>query len=111
MYWHPSMIQDILDQTLFEIRNPDITNDAHVSCFVQAMEILFDFWEDGKPGFPDIEEMSKAEDTLEMIKNELSQAKACPRSNPGTQAGKRKRKGAKQPARKPKNGRKRSGTS
>ncbi|KAI3572348.1 hypothetical protein IWW34DRAFT_637712 [Fusarium oxysporum f. sp. albedinis] len=66
MYWHPSMIQDILDQTLFEIRNPDITNDAHVSCFVQAMEILFDFWEDGKPGFPDIEEMSKAEDTLEV---------------------------------------------
>ncbi|KAK2670062.1 Zn(2)-C6 fungal-type DNA-binding domain, partial [Fusarium oxysporum f. sp. vasinfectum] len=86
MYWHPSMIQDILDQTFFEIHNPDITNDAHVSCFVQAMEILFDFWEDGKPGFPDIEEMPKAEDTLEMIKNELSQAKACPRSNPGTQA-------------------------
>ncbi|PNP76374.1 hypothetical protein FNYG_10286 [Fusarium nygamai] len=66
MYWHPSMIQDILDQTLFEIHNPDITNDAHVSCFVQAMEILFDFWEDGKPGFPDIEEMPKAEDTLEV---------------------------------------------
>ncbi|EXM15370.1 hypothetical protein FOTG_16290 [Fusarium oxysporum f. sp. vasinfectum 25433] len=111
MYWHPSILQDILDQTLFEIRYPDITNDAHVGCFVQAMEILFDFWEDGEPGFPDIEEMPKAEDTLEMIKNELSQAKACPRSNPGTQAGKRKRKEAKQPARKPKNGRKRSGTS
>ncbi|KAH7471952.1 hypothetical protein FOMA001_g12903 [Fusarium oxysporum f. sp. matthiolae] len=66
MYWHPSMIQDILDQTLFEIRNPDITNDAHVSCFVQVMEVLFDFWEDGKPGFPDIEEMPKAEETLEV---------------------------------------------
>ncbi|EGU78558.1 hypothetical protein FOXB_10931, partial [Fusarium oxysporum f. sp. conglutinans Fo5176] len=86
MYWHPSMIQDILDQTLFEIHNPDITNDAHVSCFVQAIEIALDFWEDGEPGFPDIKEKRKAEETFQMIKEELSPGKACPRPNPGAQA-------------------------
>ncbi|EXL63691.1 hypothetical protein FOPG_20036, partial [Fusarium oxysporum f. sp. conglutinans race 2 54008] len=65
MYWHPSMTQDILDQTLLEIRNSDITNDSHVSCFVQAIEIVLDFWEDGEPGFPDIKEKPKARETLE----------------------------------------------
>ncbi|PCD22218.1 hypothetical protein AU210_016009 [Fusarium oxysporum f. sp. radicis-cucumerinum] len=66
MYWHPSMTQDILDQTLLEIRNSDITNDSHVSCFVQAIEIVLDFWEDGEPGFPDIKEKPKTRETLEV---------------------------------------------